>query len=398
MYNSSMATKTFPHVEDYIEIISGYRDPARSSPYGLFHSSTSPLSLARYDVNVVESFGQQAVNSTAFTDRQAKLAIDLILKYERQLAKIGVDITPIKDNPTFRLNLRTIDRSSRAWVDGETIYVRFPFNEKTIESVRATAKQSQGGIRWDHDAKVWKADLTEYNVSWMHAFALVNKFEIDVTLQTLMDKITEVETTPYAIELCAGKDKLSITNAEDTLTEYIEEHLGGFSTDNLLTLVDNSPILGYTAEKVIEEVVIEAYGHRFWSLCANRELKVDVNSNFHDNVVELIRYAETTNRWPIYLYEPDMSDRLAMLFIRHFTKDQVVNLDKQQVNANTRLAHCRVIPKDPVNRIPLLVSSAGMIFGGDRQIWLDSAEKVVYFTKDVYNKQNKKGKDICKLG
>ena len=43
-----------------------------------------------------------------------------------------------------------------------------------------------------------------------------------------------------------------------------------------------------------------------------------------------------------------------------------------------------------------MVSSAGMLYGGDRQMWIQTAEKVVYFTKDVYNK-NTKGPNVCKL-
>jgi len=37
----------------------------------------------------------------------------------------------------------------------------------------------------------------------------------------------------------------------------------------------------------------------------------------------------------------------------------------------------------------LLISSAGMLFGGDRQMWIQTAEKIVYFTKDVYTKSPK---------
>jgi len=44
----------------------------------------------------------------------------------------------------------------------------------------------------------------------------------------------------------------------------------------------------------------------------------------------------------------------------------------------------------------LLVSGAGMLHGGDRQIWIQTAEKVVYFAKDVYNTMTK-GRQVCKL-
>jgi hypothetical protein len=55
------------------------------------------------------------------------------------------------------------------------------------------------------------------------------------------------------------------------------------------------------------------------------------------------------------------------------------------------------IPRTQIDRIPLLITSAGMLFGGDRQIWVQNAEKVVYCTTDVYNKNKDKGHKVCKL-
>jgi hypothetical protein len=64
---------------------------------------------------------------------------------------------------------------------------------------------------------------------------------------------------------------------------------------------------------------------------------------------------------------------------------------------DAKVIYATKIPRKPIERIPLLVSSAGMLFGGDRQIWIQNAEKVVYFTNDVYNKNKEKGRNICKL-
>ena len=84
--------------------------------------------------------------------------------------------------------------------------------------------------------------------------------------------------------------------------------------------------------------------------------------------------------------------------MRHFLKDEIVNLDSHGViNEKTKLVYTRKIPKAQVNTIPLLISSSGMLFGGDRQVWIQTADKVVYFTKDVYNKNVKKGQEVCKL-
>lgn len=394
-----MANYSYPHVEDYIEIIAGYKSVAGKATQSIFQAPESILSLARYDVKMLESLADQTMNrNVAYTDRQAKLATDIVVKYERQLLKHGVDITPVKVNPQFRTPIRVLDRSSQVWIEGDQIRLRFPYNPDIIELVRTQSKESSGAIKFDRDKKIWIADLTEPNVNWAYMFAQQNNFTVDPSLRSAMDLIFAAEQVNYRIELKAGTDTLSITNAAESLVDYVNEKLGGFGTDNLLKLVDSAPMLGYTAEQIIEDVVIQAYGPRFWSLCVNKELKVEATNNYAEQLNQIVEYARVTNRYPIFVYEPDQSNRLAMILIRQFTKEQIVNLDDHgEVTADTRLVYCTRVPKLAFNHIPLLLTSAGMIFGGDRQVWLQNAEKVVYFTKEVYNKTVKKGKEICKL-
>jgi hypothetical protein len=386
-----------PYVEDYIEIIAGHRKPDGSNP-GLFDNHVSILSLARYDVNMVQSLASQSSANIGYTDRQAPLALNIALKYERQLAKAHISIEPLKNNPQYRIPIRTLDRSVRVWLENETIKMRFPFDAQRIEALKSSAKESCGTILFNREEKVWEAALTEYNVNWAVMFARANNFEIESSLQEVMDIIFEAEKKPYAIELQA-KDKLEINNASSTLVDYINEKLGGFELDNLLTLVDNAPVLGYTLEKVISDTVEEAYGTRFHTLCTHREMRANLKNPTTDQVKAIIDYARETKRFPIALYEPDGSDKLAMLIIRNLGSKKVVDLDKNP-NADltdVEFVHTRKIPRVIMKRIPLLISSAGMMFGGDRQIWLETAEKIVYFVPDVYSKTNKKGREVCVL-
>ena len=96
-----------------------------------------------------------------------------------------------------------------------------------------------------------------------------------------------------------------------------------------------------------------------------------------------------------------MSDRLLNEFEKCFP-GQVLRLGNQKtatitVDPEIKVIYTTKIPRTPLTgRIPLLVSSAGMLHGGDRQIWIQTAEKIVYFAKDVYTK-NSKGPEVCKL-
>jgi hypothetical protein len=105
-----------------------------------------------------------------------------------------------------------------------------------------------------------------------------------------------------------------------------------------------------------------------------------------DQIAEIVKYATENNRFPIYIYEPDLSDRLYLAFEQYFPT-QMARLGKGIIDSAVKVVHTDKIPRTAVERIPLLVSSAGMLFGGDRQIWIQTAEKVVYFTKDIYNKR-----------
>ena len=393
---------SFPFVEDYIEIIAGVRDILGNSK-ALFDDTTSPLSLARYDVSMLDSLAQQTSSMhVAYTDKQADLAVSLVLKYERQLAKHHIKIDTIKDSPKFRSPIRLIDRTCRAWVDGDVIKLRFPYQVETVDFVKTQAKNSKGYFHFSKDQRVWIADLTEYNVNLVHAIATSQKFEIDRTLQEHMDKLVDFEKNTYKIELTATKEKLEITNATDSLAEYVNSNLGGFELDNILRLADNSSTLGYTVDGVVGEVITTAYGKRFWDLCTNRELRtVNSPSTNGDIVNDIIKYVGETDRFPIFVYGNHGVDNLFMQFIPHFNKDEILNLDESAFDPDKKykLVYTTKIPKTNIGRIPFMVSGHGMIFGGDRQIWIQNAEKIVYFAKEVYKKNmnDKKGKEILSL-
>jgi hypothetical protein len=390
---------THPHVEDYIEIIAGYREPNGKSKHSIFSVGEPAINLARYDMKIVPSLAEQTLGQNkGYTDKQARLAADLVLKYERQLYKLGVDIAPVR-TPEYRLPTRQIDRSTRVWIENDTVKLKFPYSNELINTVRTASKESKGQFRYNRETRVYEAELTEWNLNWIYSFALQNNFEIDHSIKQLMDLVLLTEKTEYKIELQYAESALTIINAETSLLDYVKQYSGELCLENILTLCDLAPVLGYSVHKDIEVDVIRNFNTRFWSLCANRHLKVDPSTS-QDLVKELVNYAELTNRWPIFVYEPDLSGRLLELFGRHIDSQHVVVLNNKNVaiTDDAKLVYTNKIPRMAIDRIPLMVSSAGMLYGGDRQIWLQAAEKVVYFSNDVYNKNINKGKEVCKLG
>src|SRR5574343_2086078 len=131
-----MTQQTSLTVEDLIRITGRYCDPKTLKSKSIWDQKEPLISLARYDVEVVDSFCNQV---QAYTDRQAGLAKLIVEKYRRQLSKHGV---VVPDELVFRGPLRKINRDSRAWADDTGVYLQFPFVRHQIDMVRETQRTS----------------------------------------------------------------------------------------------------------------------------------------------------------------------------------------------------------------------------------------------------------------
>ena len=138
-----MLMKTFLYVEDYLEVINGDRDPASGKLYGLFNNTPPIVSLARYDVQILSSMSATTSDGKSLTDKQAELAVKIVLKYRKQLEKLEIDVTPV-ETPKFRLGIRQIDRRRLLYIDNNKLVLKFPYDTKLISDIRDLAKISQG--------------------------------------------------------------------------------------------------------------------------------------------------------------------------------------------------------------------------------------------------------------
>ena len=380
---------TFKTVEDYIEVIAGERDMVTLKPTSNWLSEPI-ISLARYDTDVVAKMATQTLSNIGYTDKQAKLAQKIVLTYKRQLAQKNIDVSPV-ENPVYRIPLREMDYGQRLYIENDMLCLKFPYNQKLIEMVRGFGKESQGTSGWDPNKKVWAVALTEYNLNWLHTFAEVNKFEIDTEVTELFKKVSDVESAGYSICLTISDGEVEIKNAPTSLLEYITTVVGDLTPENLLKLVDLAPILGYDVDDDIVEALAKEYGYRFVHLMTNRELKLDPATMLADNNFDsVIDYAISMDRLPVYVYEPDLSGRLLKHIKERFNTEEYVEYrnSSKEISEKTKVVH---IIKPVRNKIPLLVSSAGMIYGGEKEFMIQNSEKIVYCAAEVYNRKNNNG-------
>jgi hypothetical protein len=378
--------KQFAYVEEYLEFIAGIRD-ATGKVITRFLPQ-SPVSLARYDVKFVESVGAQ-VASDALTDRQADLALKIIAKYERQLQALGVAVEKIVTVPAYRQPLREIDRSRRLMIEADVILLQFPYDDNMIKDIKSGIKDTQGSMKFNRDRRAWTMALTEYNLNYAVTFAESHQFEIDARARELMQLIFDAEKQPYRIELTTDGHQLSITNAESSLVEYININLGGFGLGNIMRLVDHARILGYTVDSTLEQYIIDQTNARVYNLMVNRDSKLNAQDSVKiaQSFDDIVLYAQQSNRWPIYIYEPSLRNDLLALAGNYFGSDEIVSVTKtiSEIKQTIRVVHITKYASKWNLRIPLLVTANGMLFGGEKQMLLECAEKVVYLAHEVYN-------------
>lgn len=383
--------RTYDTVETYLEVLSGLRDVVTGKPTSSYFLGFAPIiSLARYDTDVLDSMSQATIANKALTTKQADLACKILLKYRRQLAAKSIDVSPV-ETPVWRLPLRVMDYQKLIDINDDTITVKFPYNDALVGALRAFAADSQGACAWDKDAKVWKAALTEYNLVWLQTWGLQNGFEIGASAAKLVALVESVESAGYAIELCVKDGALEITNCPDTLKEYIDVNLGGFSFDNLLRLVDSSAELGYTVEPSLADALVAEYGPRFISLARNKEVSLGDSTHFtDDDFKSVLDYAIQVGRTPVVIYEPGLRNQLLNKIRSWYPPEEIFEVRNGLVTELPTATFVHTIkPLRGVDRIPLLVSKAGMLYGGGQQLMIQRAGKVVYAVEDVYNPKKK---------
>ena len=369
--------KTFPHVEDYLEVISGKRDlnsSLLSSSY-MFASFTPIINLARYDVNFLDSVTDATLGGTSLTDRQAELAIKLVNKYQKQLMAKGIDIASIA-TPQYRKPLRVIDRTKSILLADKQMQVKFPYDAKMIENIREFFKTSQGGGKFDKKEKVWNIELSEYNVNWMVTWGENNSFIIDDQLKSIMQNILAAEEQHYSIELTRVDGKLIILNAPDSMLEYLAEKNITFDDQDLVRLADISSVLGVVVSPAIQKELDDQLGPDIAVFLTKRnyELAGDLQQ-----LKRVINYANLVKR-SVVVYDPSPINSL------QFYKD-LLGADRVQLSGNSQNINLDdgkdlMWTHKSVNcTIPLLISHVGMIVGAEKQIMLQNCEKIIYYDK-----------------
>lgn len=369
--------KQYVTVEDYLELLAGY-DPGLNNWQLITGTNKSKISLARYDVSIVESMAFATnLQQAALTDKQAALSVNLILKYRRQFAAIGVDVSPV-EHPVYRRPVRTINRQKSIWIEDDKICVQFPYSDIIIRNLKQINIDGQGAAKFDNNTKVWKIDITEYTVNYVATIGQANNFYMAPEVMKLFELVLECEMMPYEIKLIQTETGYTVTNAAASLLEYIDAHIGS----DLIRLIDAAGVLGYTVDKTLFESTDLGKDSILSKIALEHELHLEQEEN---TISDILDYAEITNRYPVCIWNPNI---MSPFDTSRFDPKDVVVFDQNGKTTTSnydpycvKLVYARKIPDTWTFPIPLLVSTQQMMYGGRKLNWLNLAEKIIYVSK-----------------
>ena len=369
---------TYPHVEDYLEYLAGYEVGVTA----LIMPNITKISLARYDIQIVNSMANATAFGTALTDKQAELAVKLILKYRRQFAKLGIDVDPVED-PQYRIAPRKMDRTKSIWIADDCVHIKFPYDNVLIKDLQSFRGESQGSAYYDRNSKTWYLAITEYNVNWIVPWGTNNGFEVDNSVREIFYQILECEQQPFEIKLVQQGSEYTITNAADSLTDYIKEHAEGFGLDNLVKLIDHAGLCGYAID---DSVKVPSLALRY--IGGKHTIHVEPSE---DNLNMIFEYAEITNRYPVCIYNPTLID----IDLSRFEERDIVRFDRNGKTSTSeydpygvKVVYAQKIPAAWDFPVPLLVTTFEMMFGGRKMDWTRRAEKIIYYSTTQLRENN----------
>jgi hypothetical protein len=348
--------KKFKYVEDYIEYIGRASDGLIIGISNILGNTRSQISLARYDVDIISSLYQQvAVRRLGLTEKQAKLAQHLIVKYERQLKNNGIELPDSLDE--FRLPIRKVSNIYSVGIDhaAKKFEVKFPYNTDLISKFRATKTSDDISAIFDPDKKAWMFSMTEHNLNFIKATCSEKQFVYDEEVTALFNEILKIEENPYKIELTDVDGKLTISNAPNSMVEYINANVGEIHYGNLLKLIDLSTTLDYTVSDVLLTVLEQLCPDPLQrQLLTQKTIKIPLGEFNFEKIVE---YAELINRAPIYAYVNSYKS------LHKFQHSSVKHLNKSWPESDTP--------------IKLFISQSPVLIGVRKNTMLKMAEKVI---------------------
>jgi hypothetical protein len=194
----------------------------------------SPVKLNRFDQKIIDSFGNQIMIGTGFTEKQSVLAVKILSRYSDQISlHLKNNINRFLENPTYRYKIRkTVTTRSIKIIDNTVIEVKFPFDENFVTEIRkykSSHSSRSGNIVWDKENTSWMFTLNESNIQFITNLCNPNDFEFDEDFKKYArDSEAILENIEnYAPILVGENNQYAIVNAPKNMPKITATDLLG---------------------------------------------------------------------------------------------------------------------------------------------------------------------------
>jgi hypothetical protein len=350
--------------------------------------STGVISVQAQDHAPIISFYTRILNGDPLTKNQANYVLKILEKYKYVSAVAGLDYQKSLSVIQWRKPFRILDLSKRIYVEqtesGQIeICLKFPFQLKNefdseIDSGSLLSKSS----RWDHEEKVRRLNVYDFNLISLYEFANKHHFEIDESFMSVLADVEEIwqnadDVLPYST---AVNNSVFLNNATPDAEEFWNNKAIGSYHNNLLLAKSMGYRLRKIPENLVEKIAV-ATENSFWVKDADQFFSI--YKKISGKVCIILDRASNTLQWlQTFVAEADKHeisrDEIKVCF--RDSKDNVTGL-------NEWIKLAGVGGKVEAGRI--------LIFESKPAKWLfkDSHDVKILVTNNLYPPTNNLAKD-----
>lgn len=178
--------------------------------------------LSKKDYGFFHNLQHLIKDTKRITTNQCKLFDKLLVKYQRQLKKNGLDYTNLLDLPW---NVQVVESKqefldARIYLERDEICIKAPFNNNFIASLR---NRELNCFAWDKSNKLYRASQSTYNLKM--ALELVTKHytsaKISTELEGIIDNLTQYKDSYWAPTLVRKNNNYYIAGISEPLYDKL---------------------------------------------------------------------------------------------------------------------------------------------------------------------------------
>lgn len=253
--------------------------------YGLVNKFDPAVATA------AKQFKSMCLEERQFTDKQASYLLSIMASHRNQ---VPVDLTPVLNNPRWKLSFRQIDTAKRVWVVENKVYLQFPFSIKSHFEMEF----SESETRWDSENRYRVGSLFDVNIIQIYDFALRHGFDIDPSFESIAfdaeDATSEEKkSSPYSVVL---NKQVFLVNASKETDDWFDTH----KTGNVIHDIFLAKRMGYLYRGRQTNAILRvsaSNGNTFW--LDNIDEFLQICYNLPNKICIVLDRASNTYQWMI---------------------------------------------------------------------------------------------------